>query len=166
MTKEQVDYLLALPKKVETNDVLEDAIVLTQTVPFNLRYKLVSPEDDEFTFLYDVDQSAKNYLKLSLHFMDNDSKVGLLRIDFCGQHQNPENINQELPAELYPFAGKLFSYNEPHLHLYVDGYKPLAWAVPLRWHPAALFLPLFKNLCPKRMMMLNCLKNLWCVHHP
>jgi hypothetical protein len=114
MKKEEVDYLVSLTKKAEKDGILEDRIALAQTVPLRLRYKLVSLEDSDFTFLYDVEQSAKNYFKLSLHFMDNDSKIGLLRIDYCGQHTNPDTINHDLPEEYHPFVGKNFSYNEPH----------------------------------------------------
>jgi len=131
MTKEQVDYLLALPRRVEKNGILEDTITFNQQVPFQQRYKLKSPIDDSYTFLYNIDQSAKNYLKLTLHFMDNDTKIGLLRIDFNGQHQNPEEITENLPEDLHPFVGKLFAYNEPHIHQYVEGYKLMVWAKPL-----------------------------------
>ena len=131
MTKEQVDYLLALPKRVEKNGVLEETITFDQQIPFQQRYKLKSPIDDSYTFLYNIDQSAKNYLKLTLHFMDNETKIGLLRIDFNGQHQNPEEIVAELPEDLNPYAGKLFTYSEPHIHFYVEGYKPMVWAKPL-----------------------------------
>jgi len=131
MTKEQVDYLLALSKRVEKNGILEDTITFDQQVPFQQRYKLKSPIDDSYTFLYDIDQSAKNHLKLTLHLMDNDTKIGLLRVDFNGQHQNPEKNTENLPEELYPLAGKFFGYNESHIHFYVEGYKPLAWAKSL-----------------------------------
>ena len=131
MTKEQVDYLLALPKRVEKNGILEDSITFDQQMPFQQRHKLKSPIDDSYTFLYNIDQSAKNYLKLTLHFMDSDTKIGLLRIDFNGQHQNPEDIIENLPKDLHPFIGKHFDYNEPHIHQYVEGYKPMVWAKPL-----------------------------------
>ena len=131
MTKEQVDYLLALPKRVEKNGILEDSITFDQQVPFQQRYKLKSPIEYSYSFLYHIDQSAKNYLKLTLHLMDNDSKIGLLRIDFNGQHQNPEEITENVPEELHLFVGKLFAYNEPHIHQYVEGYKSMAWAKPL-----------------------------------
>jgi hypothetical protein len=131
MIQEQINHLIALPKRVECNGILEESITMDQKVPFQERYTLKSPVDDSYTFLYNVDQSSKNHLKLTLHFMDNDKKIGLLRIDFSGQHQNPEEINDGLPNDLRPFAGKFFTYNEPHVHRYVEGYKPLVWAKPL-----------------------------------
>jgi hypothetical protein len=131
MTQDQINHLLALPKRVEKDGILEESITFDQQVPFQHKYKLKSPIDDSYTFLYTVDQSAKNHLKLTLHFMDNDTKIGLLRIDFNGQHQNPEDISADLPEYLHPFAGKFFSYDEPHIHCYIEGYKPLAWAKPL-----------------------------------
>jgi len=56
----------------------------------------------------------------------------LLRIDFNGRHENPEEVIENLPEDLIPFAGKLFDYNEPHIHCYVEGYKQMAWAKPVK----------------------------------
>lgn len=131
MTKEQINHLLSLPKRVENSGILEDSISFNQQVPFQHRFKLKSYIDDSYTFMYNIDQSAKNYLKLTLHFMDNDTKFGLLRIDFNGAHQNPEEIISNLPEELHPYAGKYFTYNEPHIHYNVEGYKQMVWAKPL-----------------------------------
>jgi len=88
--------------------------------------------DNSYTFLYDINQSPKVNLKLNLYLMDNETKIGLLRIDFNGQHQNPEEVIGDLPKDLLPFAGKLFDYNEPHIHCHVDGYKQMAWAKPVK----------------------------------
>ncbi|MDR2085307.1 MAG: hypothetical protein LBP67_09980 [Bacteroidales bacterium] len=63
--------------------------------------------------------------------MDNETKIGLLRIDFNGQHQNPEEISDRLPEDLHPFVGNFFAYNEPHVHCHVEGYRTMAWAKPL-----------------------------------
>jgi hypothetical protein len=130
LTIEQVKYLLALPKKVEADNNLHDVINLDQTIPFQHRYHLVSEQDSEYTFLYNIDQSKKNYFKLSLYLMDNETQIGLLRIDYSGQHQNPP-ANDNLPPEFQPHIEKFFRYDEPHIHYYVEGYKPLAWAIPL-----------------------------------
>ncbi|MDR0972265.1 MAG: hypothetical protein LBM25_07770 [Bacteroidales bacterium] len=131
MTQQQINYLIALPKLLDKNGILNDTYTMIKQEPFQKRYTLKSPLNNRYTFLYNVDQSSKNYLKLTLHLMDNDTKIGLLRIDFNGQHQNPENINDDVPNDFRPFAGKFFAYNEPHLHYYVKGYKPLSWAKPL-----------------------------------
>lgn len=63
--------------------------------------------------------------------MESNSYIGLLRIDFKGGHHNPSEILNTLPDFLRPYADKWFKPTEPHKHLYVEGYKPLAWAIPL-----------------------------------
>lgn len=63
--------------------------------------------------------------------MCDDMKIGLIRIDYNGQHINPEGISATLPDKFHKYAGKFFKYDEPHIHYYVDGYKGLAWALPL-----------------------------------
>ncbi|MDR0304840.1 MAG: hypothetical protein LBH98_08765 [Chitinispirillales bacterium] len=130
-TREQIDHLLNLSKMVEINGVLENSVTFNQEAPFKQQYKLKSPIDDDYIFFYDINQSAKNHLKLTLHLIDNNTKAGLLRVDFNGQHQNPEKIKDGLPKDFHLFAGKFFDYNEHHIHYYVEGYKPLAWAKPL-----------------------------------
>jgi hypothetical protein len=131
-TIEQAKYLLHLPKKVQVNGVLEDEIIFTQAFPFQERYTLISPYDTDFTFLYEINQSKKNQFKLTLYLMDEDTRIGLLRVDFSGQHVNPQVANDKVPAAFLPFRGKFFYYNDHHIHYYVEGYKTtLDWAIPL-----------------------------------
>jgi hypothetical protein len=131
ITKEQAEYLLKLPKKIVQKEELLSHLTIQQTFPFNERFELVSKNDDEFTFLWKIQQSAKNTFRISLHFQENDSKIGLLRIDFHGGHKNPEVINEFLPEKFHPYSGKEFSNSEHHIHYHVQGYKSLAWAIPL-----------------------------------
>ncbi|MEJ5245217.1 MAG: hypothetical protein WHV28_05845 [Bacteroidota bacterium] len=129
---EQAQYLLGLPKKVEQNGKLADKLVFDQPFPFTFRYTLISPDDDEFVFLYDITQSSKNQFKLSLYILEDETKIGLLRVDYNGQHKNPEIITDKVPEIFHPFAGKFFDYHEHHIHYYVEGYKTtLDWALPL-----------------------------------
>jgi len=131
-TTEQYQYLLKLPKKVEINGVLENSLAFTQPFPFSERYTLISPDDTDFTFIYEIYQSKKNQFKLTLHLMDCDTRIGLLRVDYSGQHENPQTITENVPAVFHPFAGKFFNYNDHHIHYYVEGYKTtLDWALPL-----------------------------------
>jgi hypothetical protein len=37
-----------------------------------------------------------------------------------------------LPERFYPYIGKSYPYNEPHIHYYVEEGKNLAWAIPLK----------------------------------
>ncbi len=131
-TTEQAQYLLQLPKKVEMNGTLQDTITFSQPFPFQERYTLISYDDTEFTFLYEINQSKKNQFKLTLYLMDEDTRIGLLRVDFSGQHENPHTIIDKVPAAFHPFVGKFFNYTEHHIHYFVEGYKTtLDWAVPL-----------------------------------
>lgn len=131
ITNEQTEYLLKLPKKVVQNDMLLDKLTIDQKFPFNARFELVSEKDDEFTFLWEINQSKKNSIRVSFHYQDNDSKTGLLRVDYNSGHKNPEVASEYLPEKFIPFVGKTFSNKEHHIHYHVQGYKSLAWAIPL-----------------------------------
>ncbi len=64
--------------------------------------------------------------------MDDDTKIGILRVDFNGQHENPHTINDNVPDFLKPYVGMFFNYNEHHIHYFVEGYRTsLDWAIPL-----------------------------------
>lgn len=127
-----VNYLLNIDKKVFLDDTLKDEHYLTQKFPFQHKLELISPSDSDYTFLYDINQSAKNQFKLTLYLLDSDTRTGLLRIDFNGQHKNPETITDKVPESLHAYAGMFFDYNQPHIHYYVEGYKTtLDWAMPL-----------------------------------
>jgi hypothetical protein len=132
ITIEQSQYLLGLPKKVELNGILQNQLTFNQPFPFQERYTLISPDEPDFTFLYEVNQSKKNQFKLSLYLMDDDTRIGLLRVDFSGQHENPHTITDTIPEIFKPYVGMFFTYNDHHIHYYVEGYKTtLDWALPL-----------------------------------
>jgi hypothetical protein len=118
MTNEQADYLLRLPKKiVKKEGELLDQITIDQKFPFYERFELFSKEDDEFSFLWQIKQGSKNTLQISLHFQENDSKTGLLRIDYNGEHTNPQIINEYVPEKFHSYAGVRLT--KSHIHYYV-----------------------------------------------
>jgi hypothetical protein len=134
ITKQQADYLLDLPKhiveKVSKNETnLLDRKNYSPVLPINDRIYLASKVDDDFTFFLEIYQSSKMHLKITLHFQEEDASIGLLRIDFNGRHQNPENANENVPEIFKPYAGKWIE--ESHIHYFIEGYKPLNWAIPL-----------------------------------
>jgi len=131
ITNEQVEYLLKLPKKVVKEDEILETLLIDQKFPLHKRYELISQTDDEFTFLWEIQQSKKNSIKISFHHQENDSKTGLLRIDYNSAHKNPEMLLKDVPKKFHPFVGKYFSNKEHHVHYHVQGYKSLAWAIPL-----------------------------------
>ena len=131
MTNEQTDYLIQLTKKIVQDDNVLDRITIEQEYPMNLRYELISEEDNEFSFLWEITQSSKNAVRISLHFQEDESKVGLFRVDYNSGHRNPEVTTDKLPEKFIPYIGKWFSSEESHVHYHVEGYKSLAWAIPI-----------------------------------
>ena len=131
ITNEQADYLIHLKKKIIQDDKILDVINLNQEHPIVWSFDLVSAEDDDFSFRWVIKQSGKNALKISLHYQEAGSNMGLLRVDYCGTHQNPQVAKDNLPEKFRQYAGKFFTHDESHVHYHVDGYKPLAWAIPI-----------------------------------
>ena len=131
ITNEQAEYLINLPKKIFKGDEMLSKLTICQKFPFVERFELLSEKDNEYSFLWEIKQSAKNTLKISLHVQENDSKIGLMRIDYNGGHTNPAVINDFVPEKFHQYAGKEFTNDEHHVHYYVRGYKSLAWAIPL-----------------------------------
>src|SRR5690606_20877894 len=99
--------------------------------PFKGRFYLISEDDDEFSFFLDVWQSPKRTVKFSLHCQEDTANYGLLRIDYNGGHKNPEVANEHVPDAFRPYTGLWLDQYSGHIHYVVDGYKPLAWAIPL-----------------------------------
>ncbi|GAB6013225.1 DUF6978 family protein [Viscerimonas tarda] len=130
ITNEQADYLLKLPKKIigEEGELLSQ-IAINQIFPFKKRFELSSEIDNEFTFLWQIEQGSKDSLRISLHLQEDDSKIGLLRIDYNRGHTNPQTINEYTPEKFHPYAG--IQLVQSHIHYYIQGYQPLAWAIPL-----------------------------------
>lgn len=132
LTIAQAQELIRIEKKIVINGIVNDSLEFNQNFPFQERYTLMSPSNLDYTFLYEINQSKKNQLKLTLHLMEEDTRIGLIRIDFCGQHENPHTLNSNVPTIFHPFVGSFFDYNDHHIHYYVDGYKStLDWALPL-----------------------------------
>lgn len=130
MTNEQAIELIGIRKTIIQDDTRQDSVTINQTFPMNIRFILVSDQNDDFSFLWEITQSAKDSLRISLHFQEDDSKIGLFRVDYNSGHKNPEMDNGMLPDRFRPYIGKLF-VNESHVHYHVDGYRTLAWALPI-----------------------------------
>lgn len=123
-TNEEAKYLLELPKILETNDIVID---LRES---KTRLNIIST-DQEWKFIVDIFSNKKITFRICMHHQEDNNKEGLLRIDFKQGHRNPDTINDYVPNFLHPFAGKWFQ-NESHIHVFVESYKNLAWAIPLR----------------------------------
>jgi len=125
LTNEEAKYLLELEKVLDNPK---------QKIDLNNkknRLVLISNKDSEYSFWLEITSNKKIILKTSVHHLESKSFIGLLRVDFKGSHQNPATIKDTLPEFLTPYAGKWFDPTEPHMHIYVEGYKPLSWAIPL-----------------------------------
>ncbi|GGW24519.1 DUF6978 family protein [Arenibacter certesii] len=125
LTNQEAKYLLDLEKVLSNPN---------QTIDLSKRKNrlgLISHQDYDYEFWVEITTNQKIILKTSIHHLESNSFVGLLRIDFKGGHHNPANILPTLPDYLIPYADKWFDPTESHIHIYVEGYKALAWAIPL-----------------------------------
>lgn len=125
MTNHEAEYLMKLEK------VLADPHQIIDLKDKKNRLELISHQDSERNFCVEITSNRKIILKTSIHHLESNTYVGLLRIDFKGTHRNPSGIKDTLPDYLKPYAGKWFEPNEHHMHVFVEGYKTLAWAIPL-----------------------------------
>lgn len=125
LTNQEAIYLLGLEK------VLVDPNQTVDLKNKKNRIELISHQDTDYSFWVEITTNQKIILKTSIHHWERNSSIGLLRIDYRGGHHNPENIENTLPEFLKPYADKWFEPTEPHIHIYVEGYKPLVWAMPL-----------------------------------
>lgn len=127
---EKVQEMIGCGKVVLVEGEAREELVLDQIFPMSCRIELAS-EDGEYTFVWSIRQSDKNTVRLSLHCMDEDSKMGLIRVDYNAGHVNPEIAGDDLPECFRPYIAKRFADNEHHVHFHVPGYKPMAWALPI-----------------------------------
>lgn len=131
MTVELAEYLIGLDKYVIQNGKITNAFLMDIQYPMSFRLTLSAPDDLDQNLLVDIKESEKKSLKISLHHQDSSTQSGLLRVDFNGRHFNPVDIIPTVPEIFKPFAGQWLDEYEGHIHYVVDGYKPLAWAIPL-----------------------------------
>lgn len=128
-TFEEAQELINTPKKTVEGGELQDILHIVQTFPLDLRLLLRDMTDGNMEFVWSVKQSGKNTLRMSLHVFDNESKTGLVRVDYHSPHKNPERVSESLPSMFHRHAGERI--NSSHIHYHVEGYRPLVWAVPL-----------------------------------
>ena len=131
---EKAKKMIGCEKFVVVEGEVKERISLDQTFPMNCRLELTTNEAD-ISFIWDIKQSTKNTIRLSLHCMDEDSKLGLIRVDYNAGHINPETATDVLPECFKPYIAKKFADNEHHVHYHVPGYKQLAWALPIEDTP-------------------------------
>jgi hypothetical protein len=123
-SNELAKKLINLPKQIE------GGTTTINLVDEKTRLILNNPDEPEYSFLFEITSHKKISFKISLHNQENNTKEGLIRLDYKGGHKNPESINVFVPEFVKPYVGYFFQ-NEPHIHIYIEGFKDLAWAVPL-----------------------------------
>jgi len=131
MNVELAEYLIGLEKYIVHNNEPTDTFELKIGFPMSFRLSLTALNDLDQNLMVNIKESEKKALKLNLHHQDNATQNGLLRIDYYSRHQNPFEIIQTVPEKFIPFAGLWLDDYAGHIHYVVDGYKPLAWAIPL-----------------------------------
>lgn len=124
MSNELAQRLIKLPKTIEGGERT------INTLDEKSRLILSNYQEPEVEFLFEITLHRKITFKISLHHQEHNLREGLVRIDYKGGHKNPENITDDVPDFVKPYLGYFF-LNEPHIHIYVYGFKDLAWAVPL-----------------------------------
>ena len=123
-SNELASKLIKLPKNIlggETTINISDE---------KSRFSLTNQDEPDYEFLFEITSHQKITFKISFHNQENNTKEGLIRVDYKGGHKNPETITDFVPEIVKPYVGHFFQ-NEPHIHIYVEGFKDLAWAIPL-----------------------------------
>lgn len=132
-TFKQAKDLIATPKVVlESDGKTACSFKQIDYIPGLRENIILRSIDAEFFFVWTINRSAKELIKLSLHVLEKDSHIGIFRVDYVSDesiHHNPTISTENVPDELKPFTGK--DIIGPHAHFNVLGYKTLQWAVPL-----------------------------------
>jgi hypothetical protein len=123
-SNELAHKLIKLPKKIQGGEVTVDLSAVKS------RIVLSNDDEHEYEFLFEITSHKKITFKITFHNQENNTKEGLIRIDYKGGHKNPETLTDFVPEIVKPYVGYFFQ-NEPHVHIYVEGFKDLPWAIPL-----------------------------------
>jgi hypothetical protein len=112
LTQTQADRLIALLKEAALKEVFVWQENRAQTELF------VAVEDERIQFKLSM---KRNPFEIRLHLRTRDRDIGLVRLDAAPFHTNPDG--RELR-------------NQPHLHVYREGYG-LEFADAVDWHDPA-----------------------------
>lgn len=123
-SNDEAEHLIKLPKEISGDNTIN-------LINERNRLSFIAPDAPEYSFILDLTLNKKIDFKLSIHHQEHTSFIGLLRIDYKGRHTNPQEAHDSLPSRFKQYVGKEFGIDEPHVHCYVAGYPPLAWALPV-----------------------------------
>ncbi len=128
ISQEEAEQLLHMEKRIIVNDTLQDTYYLRTSTDFFARFPMRSLDGNNL-FLMQISQSPYKQIKIDFHFQENCQYIGLLRVDYHSIHKNPETINEHVPSIAQRYCGHFIE--DSHIHFYVEGYRRLAWAIPL-----------------------------------
>jgi len=109
ITQEQADRLIAMLKEAMRADTFVWEIDRRQNE------FVAAVEDEKIQFILTL---KRNPFEIRLHLRTRDRDVGLVRVDNAPYHPNPDGTEIR---------------NQPHLHVYREGYG-LEWAEPISWY--------------------------------
>ncbi len=124
------DDLLKIPKFVISNNKRQKSLNINAPSIWNKKIFLEgSYNGDSYLFFWKIYQSAKIRIMMNLHVQEDDSKIGIFRIDYNKGHKNPEVLKPSVPTKFHPHVGQKIDTH--HVHYHVEGYETLAWALPI-----------------------------------
>ena len=112
LTQTQADRLIALLKEAARQEVFVWLENTAQNEAF------VAVEDEKIQFILSM---KRNPSQIRLHLRTRDRDIGLVRLDAARFHTNPDGTELR---------------NQPHLHVYREGFD-LTFAEPVDWHDPA-----------------------------
>lgn len=130
ISNQVAEDLLKIPKYVISKNARLSALNFNAPAVWNKKIWLEGDYDgDIYIFLWNIYQSEKVRLQMNLHVQEDDSKIGIIRIDYNKGHKNPEVLLSSVPSKFHPYVGQKIETH--HVHYHVEGYETLAWALPI-----------------------------------
>jgi len=110
ITQQQADALIAMAKEADRDDVFVWEINQSQNETME------AVENRKIQFVLSLKRSP---YRIRLHCRTRDRDIGLVRVDDSLHHINPDGTEIR---------------NQPHIHIYREGYPDLVWAEPIDWY--------------------------------
>jgi hypothetical protein len=110
ITQEQADRLIAMAKEATRSDEFVWEINQRQDE------FVAAVEDEKIQFILTL---KRNPFEIRLHLRTRDRDIGLMRVDNAPYHPNPDGTEIR---------------NQPHMHMFREGYEHLEWAEVVDWY--------------------------------
>jgi|WetSurMetagenome_2_1015567.scaffolds.fasta_scaffold86838_3 hypothetical protein len=131
LSQVDADKMLKLPKMIIQGGRLLHEIAFNFYDNLEIKWDLSGKDNvkgNEYSFILKIWRSEKFKLKITLHHQECGYNCCLIRIDFNGVHHNPP-YSEKVPKKFEKYADQYIKCS--HVHYYVEGYKPGAWAIPI-----------------------------------